>query len=140
MNDMEMQSDEQSAIRAVDAELVAALNARDVERWLRCFAPDAKLMPPGAPPVAGREAIRTFVAELLTIPDFSVAHHLESVEVSRGGDLGWVSYTYELTIRDAGGSPVVDRGKDITGYRKAADGRWLVVVDMWSANEPSGLA
>jgi uncharacterized protein (TIGR02246 family) len=117
---------EEDAIQAVDAELVAALNARDIDRWLRCFAADARMMPPGAPPVAGKEAIREFIAELLTIPNFSVARHLETVEVSRSGDLAWVSYSYELTIRDDSGHPFVDRGKDVTVYRKA-DGdacRW----------------
>lgn len=127
---------EQEAIRAVDAELVAALNARDVDRWLRCFAEDARMMPPGAPPVTGKEAIRTFIAELLAIPNFSVAHHLESIEVSRSGDLGWVSYSYELIMRDPGGSPFLDTGKDVTVYRKAG-GAWQVVVDMWSENTPA---
>lgn len=127
---------EQDAIRAVDAELVAALNARDIDRWLRCFSADAKMMPPGAPPVSGKDAIRKFIAELLTIPSFHVVHHLQSVEVARSADLAWVSYSYELTIRDASGAPVIDRGKDVTVYRKASDGAWQVVVDMWSENEP----
>lgn len=127
---------EQEAIRAVDAELVGALNARDIERWLQCFAADARMMPPGAPPVSGKEAIRKFIAELLTIPDFSVAHHLDTIEVSRCGDLAWVSYSYELTIRDASGSPFIDKGKDVTVYRKADGGSWQVVVDMWSDNAP----
>jgi uncharacterized protein (TIGR02246 family) len=125
---------EQEAIRAVDAELVAALNARDIDRWLRCFAADARMMPPGASPVAGKKAIREFIAGLLTIPSFSVAHHLETVEVSRSGDMAWVSYSYELTIRDASGNPFVDKGKDVTVYRKADGGAWQVVVDMWSEN------
>lgn len=128
---------EQEAIRAVDAELVAALNARDIDRWLRCFAADARMMPPGAPQVAGKEAIRAFIAELLTIPSFSVAHHLETVEVSRSGDLAWVSYSYDLTIRDASGNPFVDKGKDVTVYRKADGGAWQVAVDMWSENAPT---
>jgi steroid delta-isomerase-like uncharacterized protein len=128
---------ERDAIRAADAALVAALNGRDVERWLRGFDPDAWLMPPGAPPVCGTDAIRAFVSELVAIPDFRVAHHLERIDVARSGDLGWVSYSYELTIRDAAGNAVIDKGKDVSVYRKAVDGAWQVVVDMWSANEPS---
>ena len=42
----------------------------------------AKMMPPGAPPVEGKEAIRRFIGELLTIPNFFVAHHMEAVNVS----------------------------------------------------------
>jgi ketosteroid isomerase-like protein len=47
-----------------------------------------------------------------------------------------VSYSYALTIRDANGVPFVDKGKDVTVYRKADDGAWQVVVDMWSENVP----
>ena len=128
---------DEAAIRRVDAGLVAALNTRDVDRWLSFFAPDAKMMPPGALPIEGKEAIRNFIGELLTIPDFFVAHHLQSVEVSRGGDLAWVSYSYELTVKDPSGKPVTEKGKDISIYRKQSDRSWKVVVDMWSGNQPS---
>src|SRR5262245_33436098 len=59
-----------------------AKNARNVDCWLWFFAPDARIMPPGAAPVEGKEAIHSFISELLTIPSFFVAHHLESVNVS----------------------------------------------------------
>ncbi len=128
---------DEAAIRRVDAGLVAALNTRDVDRWLSFFAPDAKMMPPGALPIEGKEAIRNFIGELLTLPDFFVAHHLQSVEVSRCGDLAWVSYSYELTVKDPSGKPVTEKGKDISIYRKQSDRSWKVVVDMWSGNQPS---
>lgn len=105
---------DEASIRKTDSDMVAALNARDVDRWLTFFATDAKMMPPGSPPVIGKEAIRRMIAELMTIPNFAVAHHLESVVVSRSGDLAYVSYSYELTVKDAKGQPVTERGKDIS--------------------------
>ncbi len=131
---------DEACIRRVDSELVESLNARDIDRWLNAFAPNAKMLPPGAPPVEGKEAIRAFIRELLTIPSFFVAHHLASVDVSRSGDLAWVSYSYELTIKDPDGQPVVESGKDISIYAKQPDGSWKVVVDMWSGNEPGAAA
>ena len=128
---------DEAMVRRVDSELVEALNARDVDRWLSSFAPDARIMPPGAPPIEGKEAIRSFVGELLAIPSFFVAHHLESVNVSQSGDLAWVSYSYELTVKDPDGNPITDKGKDISIYRKQWDGSWKLVVDMWSANQQS---
>ncbi len=127
---------DEASIRKTDSDMVAALNARDVDRWLTFFASDAKMMPPGAPPVAGKEAIRKLIAELMTIPNFAVAHHLESVVVSRSGDLAYVSYSFELTVKDAKGQPVTERGKDISVYKKESDGSWKLAVDMWSENQP----
>ena len=119
------------AIRKVDAEMVAALNARDVDRWLTFFASDAKMLPPCAPAVVGKEAIRKMIAEYLAPPSFAVAHHLESVVVSKGGDLAYVSYSYAL------GKPVTETGKDISLYRKESNGSWKLIIDMWSENQPA---
>ena len=116
------------AIRKVDAEMVSALNARDVDRWLTFFASDAKMLPPDAPAVVGKEAIRKMIAEYLAAAGFAVAHHLESVVVSKGGDLAYVSYSYDM------GNPVTETGKDISLYRKESDGSWKLIIDMWSEN------
>ncbi len=123
-------------IRLVDSELVAAANARDLDRWLNCFAPDAKMLPPGAPPVEGKAAICQMMGELLTLPNFFVAHHLQSVKESRSGDIAWVFYDYEPTIKGANGKALMELGKDISIYEKQPDGSWKVVIDMWSSNAP----
>jgi ketosteroid isomerase-like protein len=130
-------SDEEAAIRRADTELVAAANAHDVDRWMKCFAPEAKMMPPNEPPIVGAEAIRKVAVEMMAIPEFAVVHRLEKVEVSRSGDMGWVSYSFELTVRDANGRPVTQKGKDISLYRKASDGSWKVIVDIWSEYKPT---
>jgi uncharacterized protein (TIGR02246 family) len=125
------------AIRSVDTEMAAALNAHNVDRWLTFFASDAKMMPPCAPAAVGKDAIREFISEYVATPGFSVAHHLESVVVSKGGDLAYVSYSYELTVKDAAGKPVAEKGKDISLYRKEPDGSWKLIIDMWSENQAS---
>ncbi len=125
------------AIRLADTEMVAALNARNVDRWLTFFASDAKMMPPCAPAVVGKDAIRKLISEYVATPGFSVAHHLESVVVSKGGDLAYVSYSYELTVKDTAGKPVAEIGKDISLYRKEPAGSWKLIIDMWSENQAS---
>lgn len=94
-------------------------------------------MPPGSAPVEGKEAIRSFIGKLIMIPSFFVALHLESVNVSQSGDLAWVSYSCDLTVKDLNGYPIADKGKDISIYWKQSDGSWKLVVDMWSANQQS---
>lgn len=51
---------EQAAIRQVDSGIVAAGNAHDIDAFLAFFADDARMLPPGAPPVVGSNAIRVF--------------------------------------------------------------------------------
>ena len=126
---------EDAAIRQVDSGIVAAGNAHDIDAMLAFLADDARMLPPGAPPVVGKDAIRSLLTAFMS-PEFAVAHHLEEVVVSRGGDLAYVSYSYELTFLGPEGTPVTETGKDISIYKKAADGSWKLSIDMWSENEP----
>jgi uncharacterized protein (TIGR02246 family) len=126
---------DQAAIREVDREMVAALNARDVDRYLSHLAEDATWMPPNQPAVVGKAAIRELVSHLLEIPNFTVAHHPRTLEVSLSGDLGCMSYTYEFTVKDAKGTAVTEKGKDISVYKKVGDS-WKLLIDMWNSDAP----
>ena len=118
-------ADEQE-IRRIDSELVATLNAREIDKWLSYFADDGEMWPPSAPCVVGKDAIRKMIEGYAATPTFAVAHHLESVVVAQSGDLAYVTYTYEM------GNPVAERGKDVSIYRKEPDGSWKLIIDMWS--------
>lgn len=132
-NDVDVAADE-AAIRQVDHDMVAAGNAHDIDAWLAFVADDARMMPPGAPPIIGKDAIRDLVNEFMSA-GVEVTHNLEDVVVSRGGDLAYVSYSYELTYTGPEGTPVTETGKDISIYKKDADGSWKLAIDMWSENE-----
>ena len=127
-------SGDEAAIRAVDASMVATLNAHDVNKWLTYFVADGRLLPPGSPPIVGTEAIRSLITGFIS-PEFAVAHHLEGVTVSKSGDLAYVWYSYELTFKGPDGKPATEKGKDISIYKKASDGTWKLAVDMWSENQ-----
>ena len=127
---------EEAAVRQVDRAIVAAGNAHDIEGLLDVFADDARMLPPNAPPVVGKNAIRELAGALVS-PDFQVRHDMDEVFVSRGGDLAYVSYSYELTFTGPEGTPVTEAGKDISIYKKDADGSWKLAIDMWSSNEPA---
>ena len=127
---------ERAAIQTVDSQMVSALNGRDLERWLSFLADDASMLPPNAPAVTGKSAIRTLLSELMAIPNFEVAHHPGTVEISRSGDLAYVHYSYELTIKASAGEAVMQRGKDVSVFKKQSDGSWKLLIDMWSSDEP----
>jgi ketosteroid isomerase-like protein len=48
-----------------------------------------------------------------------------------------VSGTVEVTVNDAKGKPVTDRGKFVEIWKKQADGTWKCVVDMWNSDLPA---
>jgi uncharacterized protein (TIGR02246 family) len=129
---------EEAAVRQADRAIVAAGNAHDIEALLDQIADDARMLPPNAPPVIGKDAIRELANALLS-PDFEVRHDLDEVVVSNGGDLAYVSYAYELTFTGLEGTPVTETGKDISIYKKVADGSWKLAIDMWSSNEPAAI-
>ena len=84
----------------------------------------------------GKEAIRKMVADLFAMPGFAVKWQPTKVDVSRSGDFGYSLGTYEMSINDPKGTPMVDRGKYATVWKKQADGSWKVAVDMFNSDLP----
>jgi len=132
-SDIDMATEE-AAIRQVDSDIVAAINANNIDAMLVFYAEDARMLPPGAPPVVGKAAIRD-LANSFVSAGVVVAHNLENVVVSKGGDLAYVSYSYELSFTGPEGSTITETGKDITIYKKATNGSWKLAIDMWNENE-----
>src|SRR6266498_131357 len=52
----------------------------------------------------------------------------------RSGEIGFVSGTYELTMNDASGNPVNDRGKYLEVWEKQPDGSWKCGADIWNSD------
>jgi uncharacterized protein (TIGR02246 family) len=129
---------EEAAIRAAEDEALEIAQAKDAERWASVYADDARVFPPNALLVTGKEAIRTLFAELFASPGFEIDWEVTRVEVSRAGDLGYVVGTHKVTVNDAEGNPVTDRGKWIAIWKKQADGTWKCIEDIWNSDLPTG--
>lgn len=129
---------EEAAIRAAEDEALKIAQAKDAERWASVYADDARVFPPNALLVTGKEAIRKLFAELFASPGFEIDWEVTRVEVSRAGDLGYVVGTHKVTVNDAEGNPVTDRGKWIAIWKKQADGTWKCIEDIWNSDLPTG--
>jgi ketosteroid isomerase-like protein len=70
-------------------------------------------------------------------PRFAVSWQPTKAEASRGGDIGYTLGTYELTLNNPQGTPVTDRGKYLTVWKKQADGSWKVAVDTFNSDLPA---
>lgn len=91
---------------------------------------DAVYNPPNEPPVKGRTAIR---ARLEKYPPL-LAFTLRSVKVEGRDDLAYVLGAYEATVAEPGAAmPGKDAGRFVHICRRQPDGRWLIVVDIFSS-------
>jgi uncharacterized protein (TIGR02246 family) len=129
-------ADEQP-LRDLDAQWSKAAEAKDLDKTVSYYADDAIVMPPNASAATTKEAIRSAWKEMLTTPGAAISWKATKVEVAQGGDLAYVSGTYEETMTDASGQSVKDHGKYVEIFKKQADGTWKVVADIWNSDLPA---
>jgi len=128
---------DERAIRELDSECSKAAAAKDVERYMSCYADDAVEFEPGKPMVTGKDAIRKGIDAFFAMPGFSLSFQSDKVVVARSGDLAYSYGTYAMTVNDAKGKPVNDKGKFVSAYRKQPDGKWKVVADIYNSDVPA---
>ena len=129
-------ADEQ-AIRAIENRAREAAAAKDLERYVTCYAEDAVLFWPGVPMVTGKAAIREFMQKFLAAPGFSLHFRTARVEVSSDGALAYSYGTNTVSFPGPGGSLLHDKGKYVSVYRKGPDGAWKVVADIGNSDLPA---
>lgn len=127
---------EQAAIRAAEAEWVKAVAAKDAGRVVAFYAEDGMLLPPGAPPVRSREALRAAWSQEFGDPNYALTWQATKVEVARSGDLAYAFGSYAFTSSGPKGEPQTERGKYVVVWRKQADGAWKAVADIWNPDAP----
>jgi len=121
--------------RVVEESLGAFANAVNTDDWAAVaalYADDARLMPPNTAPVLGREAIHEFFVNFPPIDALELT--LEKIDAV--GDLLYLHGSYTMNFLVEGGDPVVDQGKFLEVRRKAADGSWPMLLDMFSSDLP----
>jgi len=130
----------EAAIRAADAAGLKATQAKDVAGATANYADDASWLPPHAPMVQGKEAIRSAWTQFLAMPGFKIEWQITKIDVSRAGDMAYALYKYEMTMGAPTGSPIHDEGKDMAVWVKQSDGTWKMVADTFNSDMalPSG--
>lgn len=129
---------EEDAIRDLtDVEWMEAGQAKDIERWVSFHTDDASLLPPNAPIVTGKEAIRAVVSNLISTPGWAASWQTTKIEVSRSGDLAYSYGPQETTVNDAEGNPVSDQQKWVAVWKKQPDGSWKCAVLILNSDGPA---
>jgi len=106
----------------LNAQWDAAINDPNFDALLPMYTADARLMPPGAPPVSGPTAIRDFFAKRGT----SVRNHkLELVEIFPIGDYAYVTSRFKASLA-RGEETTMLSGSTVKLYERQSNGEWKV--------------
>ena len=129
-----LSTEDEAAIRAVDAEWARATSAGEGNAVAALYTSDATVLPPMEPPHQGEAAGKYWVDVLNA---FSAPAELTTTAVEGRGDLAYAVGSYRLTLtpKKAGAKALpTEEGKYIEILKKQADGSWKIVYDMWSPN------
>jgi ketosteroid isomerase-like protein len=121
-------------LRDLDAEWSRAAAAKDVEQTVAYYSDDAVVLPPNAGSATTKGAIRSLWKDLLASPGLMITWKPARVQLAKSGEMAWVSGAYELSMNDAGGKPINDRGKYLEVWEKQSDGKWKCVADTWNSD------
>ena len=127
-------ADLEKALRDLDAQWSAAAAAKNVDKTASYYSADAVVLPPNGPIATTTDAIRKIWNDLLTSPGTAISWKTTKVEVSKSGDMAFLTGTYDLSTNDPAGKPVKDRGKYLEVWEKQADGSWKCAADMWNSD------
>ncbi len=130
----ELSADDRAALERIAETDAAIVLARDWEALTSRFAEDAVRMPPNAPEIHGRAAIRQSVEMMPPIRSFS----FRMTSLDGNGSIAYMRGQWSYTLEPPGGEAVVDSGKILIVFEKQEDGSWLTVTDAWNSNLPVG--
>jgi len=121
-------------LRGLDGDWAKTAAGKDVEQTIAFYSDDAIVFGPNATSATTKEAIRNRWKDMFASPGFVITWQPTLVRVGKSGEMARVSGTYELTMNDASGKPINDRGKYLEVWEKQSDGNWKCTADMWNSD------
>jgi ketosteroid isomerase-like protein len=137
MNTPDAGDSDRATIAKTSAELLAAVNASDVDRCSAVWAANGVLMPPHHPAVRGHRAIAEYFRNLFSQSRFRFA--FTSSHIQFAGDAAFEHVTYTATVWSGGSAqPLEEVGKGLHVYRREPNGAWRLTYDIWNSDQPVG--
>ncbi len=128
-------SDEVEAlIRRIGEKWAEHWNARDLDKLIDCYAPDAVYMPPHHAAVHGKQAIHEYLQGPLKHGVTGLTYDVTYIRHS--GDLAYDVGRYTMMVPHKDGSARQDKGKYLTVWKRQPGGGWKIVADTWSSDLP----
>ncbi|MGI8958962.1 MAG: YybH family protein [Bryobacteraceae bacterium] len=105
---------------------------RNFDALDQIYTADARILPPGAPMISGRKAIKEFWSNLIQSVNAKSAV-LASVDVMRAGDGAIEIGRATLSVEPEGQSAAKIEVKYVV-YWQQEDGQWRWKIDIWNQN------
>jgi len=125
---------EERSIRELERRWVQAVAAKDTTAIGNVYAEDGEFLPPGAPRVSGRAAVRSAWAAILKAPNLSLTFESSKVVVSRAGDLAIATGPYKLGMDGPKGQRIEDAGKFVEAWTRV-NGEWKVLGNIFNSDK-----
>ena len=125
---------EERTIRELEKQWVQAVAAKDTTAIGNVYAEDGEFLPPGAPRVSGRAAVRLAWAALLKAPNLSLTFASSKVVVSSAGDLTVATGPYQLGMDGPKGQRIEDAGKFVEAWTRV-NGEWKVLGNIFNSDK-----
>jgi uncharacterized protein (TIGR02246 family) len=122
-----LSADEQK-IRELNQKWVAAVQAKDATGAAAFYAPDAAMLPAGAPIARGKAAVAGAWQQLLSMKNINLTFASTNVIVSSSGDMAYDIGTYQMSF-DSDEGRVKDVGKYVVVWKKVGPD-WKVATDI----------
>jgi uncharacterized protein (TIGR02246 family) len=119
--------DVRQAVEQVNSQVMAAFKAGDAATIASLYTETAKMLPPDATEVAGREAIQNLWQGWLD--DGFKDLTLEAIEVEASGDLAYEIGLFSLQAPAENNAMMTATGNYVVVWKHGADGHWRLHVD-----------
>lgn len=124
-----MSTSTRDSINQANADFVANFNRGDIAAAADVYTADARIFPPGFPPVEGKETISSFwqtAAAQLGVKGVQ----LTTVELEEHGDTAIEEGRFVLS----GAAGTLDQGKYIVIWKRQPDSAWKWHRDIWNSS------
>ena len=129
---------DEKSIRDNEAAWVNDWKAKDPDKIVSHYAPDAVLLITNMPAVKGSDAIRSSLSPMLKDPHMSLTFNPTMVVIAKGDDMAYTQGVYTMTYSEPKtGMTLIEKGKYVTVYKKQDDGSWKAVEDIDNADGPA---
>lgn len=122
------------AIQSLANDWFKAIDAKDLEKTLSFYAPEAQYLSAGRPAAVTPDERRTLWAADYATPGFASQEATSKIEVARSGDLAYQSGTYVGRAANEKGELATSTGKFLVVWKKQASGEWKAIIDIDNAD------
>lgn len=126
---------EAAAIHSSATEWFKAIAAKDLEKTLSFYAPDAQYLSSGRPAASTPDQRRKLWVEDYATPGFSSEEATAMIEVAQSGELAYQRGTYLSKAQNEQRRTVATTGKFLVIWRKQATGEWKAIIDIDNADQ-----